>query len=148
VWMTRRALSILPTLAELEARRKRDSAANSSTTAAGTNLGVRSRRTSRTAVSEVSGDRYSSAWHADEWGRRGFRYVESAMTKSELYLACLPLILSDRCRLIDSPTLRGQFSRLERRVHSSGRESVDDSGAASAHDDLANATAGVLVKLA
>ena len=70
------------------------------------------------------------------------------MTKSELYLACLPLILSDRCRLLDVPALRAQFASLERRVHSSGRESVDDSGAASAHDDLSNATAGVLTRLA
>ena len=36
-------------------------------------------------VSSICGDRYSSAWHADEWARRGFRYVESGMTKSELY---------------------------------------------------------------
>jgi hypothetical protein len=99
-------------------------------------------------VSEVTGDRYSSAWHSDEWSRRGFRYVESAMTKSELYLACLPLILSDRVRLLDSPGLRSQFASLERRVHSNGRESVDDDGAASSHDDLSNATAGCLVGLA
>ncbi len=98
-------------------------------------------------ISEICGDRYSSAWHADEWARRGFRYVESAMTKSEIYLACLPLILSERCRLLDVPALRSQFAQLERRVHSSGRESVDDSGAASSHDDLANSAAGVLTLL-
>ena len=99
-------------------------------------------------VSQICGDRYSSAWHADEWARRGFLYIESKETKSELYLACLPLILSDRCRLLDNPALRSQFSQLERRVRSNGRESVDDSGAASSHDDLANAAAGVLTRLA
>ncbi len=99
-------------------------------------------------VSQICGDRYSSAWHADEWARRGFRYVESDMTKSELYLAVLPAILSGRCRLLDSPALRLQFSQLERRVHSNGRESVDDSGAASSHDDLANSCSGVLTRLA
>jgi hypothetical protein len=99
-------------------------------------------------LSSICGDRYSSAWHADEWSRRGFRYVESELTKSELYLACLPLILSDRVRLLDSPLLRSQFASLERRVHSNGRERVDDDGAASSHDDLSNATAGCLVGLA
>jgi hypothetical protein len=32
-------------------------------------------------------------------------------------------------------------------VHSTGRESVDDNGAASANDDLANATAGAIVQI-
>ncbi len=73
-------------------------------------------------ISQICGDRYSSAWHADEWARRGFRYVESEQTKSELYLACLPLILSERCRLLDSPALRSQFSQLERRVQQWARE--------------------------
>jgi hypothetical protein len=95
-------------------------------------------------ITSVVGDRYSAAWNADEWVRAGIRYMPSLLTKSELYLACLPLLLSGRARLLDNPAMRQQFVSLERRVHSTGRESVDDSGAASANDDLSNAAAGVL----
>jgi len=55
------------------------------------------------------------------------------------------MLLSSQARLIDNEKMRQQFVGLERRVHPSGRESVDDSGAASANDDLANVCAGAMV---
>jgi len=96
-------------------------------------------------VTQITGDRYSSGWNADEWSRAGFRYLPSDRTKSEIYLAALPMLLSSQARLIDNEKMRQQFVGLERRVHPSGRESVDDSGAASANDDLANVCAGAMV---
>jgi hypothetical protein len=94
-------------------------------------------------IGSVTGDRYSSGWNADEWARAGISYEASKLTKSELYLAALPRLLSGQVRLLDNDKMRRQFVGLERRVHTNGRESVDDSGG-SANDDLANALAGVL----
>ena len=95
-------------------------------------------------VTSVTGDRYSSGWNATEWERAGIRYRPSERTKSELYLAALPMLLSAQCRLIDNEKMRRQFVGLERRVHANGKESVDDAGANS-HDDLANCLSGALV---
>src|SRR5258705_10197888 len=55
--------------------------------------------------------------------------------------------MSGSARLLDSERLRDQLTGLERRVYASGRETVDDSGSQSAHDDLANVCCGVLVNL-
>jgi hypothetical protein len=98
-------------------------------------------------ITSIKGDRYSAGWNADEWTRNGIQYEPSELTKSELYLAALPMLLSGQVRLLDNPTLRDQFTGLERRVHSTGRESVDDNGSASANDDLANACAGAIVQI-
>lgn len=98
-------------------------------------------------ITSIKGDRYSAGWNADEWSRAGIKYEPSELTKSELYLAALPMLLSGQVRLLDSQTLRDQFTGLERRVHSTGRESVDDNGSASANDDLANACAGAIVQI-
>jgi hypothetical protein len=98
-------------------------------------------------IRSVTGDRYSSGWNASEWSRAGIQYMASELTKSDLYLQALPALLSGQVRLLDNDALRDQFTALERRVHSNGRESVDDNGAASAHDDLANVCAGVIVHL-
>ncbi len=96
-------------------------------------------------ITSITGDRYSSGWNAGEWNRAGIRYVPSEQTKSELYLSALPMFLSGQVRLVDDLKMRQQFVSLERRVHSNGRESIDDSGAASSHDDLANSCAGAMV---
>jgi hypothetical protein len=95
-------------------------------------------------VSSVTGDRYSSGWNADEWSRAGIQYRPSTLVKSELYLAALPMLLSAQVRLIDNEKMRRQFVGLERRVHSNGRESIEDSGTNS-HDDLCNCVSGALV---
>ena len=96
-------------------------------------------------VSKIVGDRYSSGWNATAWERAGIKYVPSQLTKSEVYLAALPMLLSGQVRLVDDQKMRQQFVSLERRVHSNGRESIDDSGAASANDDLSNSCAGAMV---
>jgi hypothetical protein len=96
-------------------------------------------------VSNVCSDRYASAWAGDEWSRNRINCRPSELTKSEIYLAALPLLMSGQARLLDIERLRKQFAALERRVHTSGRESVDDSGAASANDDLSNSAAGALL---
>jgi hypothetical protein len=101
----------------------------------------------RYRVSKIKSDRYASAWASDEWARNGITCEPSALSKSEIYLAALPVLMSGQARLLDNERLRDQLTGLERRVYASGRETVDDSGAQSAHDDLANVCCGVLVNL-
>ena len=95
-------------------------------------------------IKSITGDRYSSGWNSDAWDRAGIAYQPSKLTKSEIYLAALPALLSGQVRLLNSEKLRQQFTGLERRVHSNGRESVDDSGG-KANDDLANSCSGALL---
>jgi hypothetical protein len=99
-------------------------------------------------ISEVRGDGFGGGFHASEWARHGITFVPAEHTTSELYLFALPMLLSGRARLLDLPRLRHQFSILERRPQPSGREQVTHPNVASAHDDLACATAGALVAAA
>ena len=95
------------------------------------------------AITRVTGDRYASQWPVERFRVHGIEYVTSEMTKSELYLAALPLVNSGRCQLLDVPRLVAQLIALERRTSRGGRDSVDHSPGA--HDDLSNAVAGALV---
>jgi hypothetical protein len=65
-------------------------------------------------IAEVTGDRFSGGWCASEFKRHDIKYKASEKSKSELYLAALPLMLSGRAVLLDDATLRRQFSELER----------------------------------
>jgi hypothetical protein len=98
-------------------------------------------------ISKIRSDRYASAWASDEWARNNITCEPSELSKSEIYLASLPVLMSGQACLLDIEKLRDQLTGLERRVYASGREAVDDSGAASSHDDLANVCCGVLVNL-
>jgi hypothetical protein len=83
---------------------------------------------------------------AGEWPRErfqvhGIRYEPAELNRSELYLAFLPILNSGRLELLDHPRMVSQFCGLERRTARSGKDTVDH--APGAHDDLANAVAGV-----
>jgi hypothetical protein len=94
---------------------------------------------------EVTGDRFSGGWVASEFEKHKIRYTASERSKSELYLACLPMLLAGTAVLLDHERLRRQFGALERRTHTGNRESVDHRAGCGHHDDLANAAAGALV---
>ena len=96
-------------------------------------------------ITEVRGDHFSGGWCADEFTRNGVRYLPSKQTKSEIYIASLPLLLSGKVRLLDDEKLRRQLGGLERRAHAGGRESVDHAAGAASHDDVCNAACGALV---
>ena len=66
----------------------------------------------------------------------------SKLTKSDIYKEFLPLLNSNTVELLDNPKIVSQLSSLERRVARGGRDSIDH--APGAHDDVANAVAGVL----
>ena len=93
-------------------------------------------------IREVTGDRFSGGWCASEF-ERCWMYHPSDRSKSELYLACLPMLLAGQALLLDNERLRRQFGELERRTHSGNRKSVDHRSGK--NDDLANAVAGALL---
>lgn len=94
----------------------------------------------------VVGDRYSGAWVIEVFSKAGIDYRHSGLTKSELYLECVPLFSQGSVDLLDTQPLTVELMQLERRTARSGRDSVDHSH--QGHDDLANACCGVLALLA
>jgi len=95
-------------------------------------------------ISEVQSDRYAVGFHEHEWRTHGIKFTACERTTSENYLHCLPLLLANRVRLVDSMTLRGQLAALERRVGAGDKESVTHPQHANAHDDVACAACGAL----
>jgi hypothetical protein len=73
-------------------------------------------------------------------------YEPAAKPKSDLYRDLLPAINSRMVDLLDDARLFAQIVGLERRTARGGRDSIDHAPAA--HDDVANAAAGVVAALA
>lgn len=94
----------------------------------------------------VQGDRYAGEWPRQEFARHGITYEPSAKPKSEIYLDVLAVLNNGRAELPPDPVLINQFATLERRTARSGKDSVDH--APGAHDDRANAVAGLIAQLA
>lgn len=97
-------------------------------------------------IKQVFGDRYAGEWPREAFRARGITYRIADRTRSELYLELLPKLNSRAVRLLDHPKLQRQLIGLERRTSRAGRDSIDHR--AGAHDDVANAVAGVLVRAA
>ncbi len=88
--------------------------------------------------------------YAGEWPRERFRvhsieYRPAERPKAEIYRDFLPILNSRRADLLDHMRLVNQICGLERRTARGGRDSIDH--APGAHDDLANAVAGALVRV-
>jgi hypothetical protein len=45
-------------------------------------------------IREVGGDHYSAGWVANAWQKAGIRYIKSELSKSDLYLECIPAVHS------------------------------------------------------
>jgi hypothetical protein len=97
-------------------------------------------------ITEVTGDKYGGDWPSDRFADHAIRYNASERAKSQIYQEFLPLLNSRKLELLDSTRMLSQFCGLERRTARGGRDSVDHSPGA--HDDVANAVAGVLVLVA
>jgi len=94
-------------------------------------------------IKVVTGDKWAPGFVAEAFARHGITYRYSVDDRSEVYLEALPLFTSGRARLVDNERLVMQFSSLERRTSSTGRDRVDHGGG-DRHDDLCNAAAGAL----
>jgi hypothetical protein len=94
-------------------------------------------------IASVRGDRYGGMWPRERFSVAGVDYMTATLTKSEIYLAALPLMNSGRVELLDHPRLVSQLCALERRTARGGKDSIDHSPGA--HDDVVNAVAGAIV---
>jgi hypothetical protein len=94
----------------------------------------------------VWGDQYASGWVSETFRQHGVIYKHSDLTRSEIFLAFLPLLTSQRAHLLDHSRLISQISNLERRVGRSGRDVIDH--LRGQHDDVALVAAGSLVAAA
>jgi hypothetical protein len=90
----------------------------------------------------VIGDNYAGEWPKTEFAKHGITYEPSEKTKSELYLATIPMFTSHRVELLNIDRMKTEFRRLERRRGRSGKDSIDHPPRGS--DDIANAIGGVI----
>ena len=104
--------------------------------------GRMARAAKRYGVRKVTGDNYAAEYTAEAFKAHGLRYDRCPTAKSGLYLELLPRLCSGEVELPEDETLIDQLAGLERRTRSGGKDSIDH--APGAHDDLANAVAGVV----
>jgi hypothetical protein len=93
-------------------------------------------------ISKITGDRYAGEWPRERFKEHGISYEPSEKPKSDLYRDLLPTINSRKLDLLDDQRLLTQLVGLERRTARGGKDSIDH--APGAHDDRANALAGVV----
>jgi hypothetical protein len=93
-------------------------------------------------ITGIVGDNYGGEWPKAEFAKHGITYDLSEKTKSELYLAAIPVFTSKRIHLLDIEKMKTEFRRLERRRGRSGKDSIDHPPRGS--DDIANSVAGVI----
>jgi hypothetical protein len=97
-------------------------------------------------VRAVVGDRYAGEWPREQFRSRGVWYEVAGKDRSQLYLDLLPAVNAGTVELPDVPELLRELRGLERRRGPSGRDRVDHGPGA--HDDRANAVAGLVSLLA
>jgi hypothetical protein len=97
-------------------------------------------------ITSVTGDRYAGEWPREQFRNHGIEYEPAPLAASDLYRELLPVLNGGTVELLDHAQLRTQLVSLERRTGRSGRDRIDH--APNAHDDLANAVAGVVHLLA
>lgn len=93
-------------------------------------------------IRTINLDKYGGSWPADEFLKCGIQAEHSPKVRSELYIDSLPAITSERVELPPDDRMAHQWTMLERRTSRAGRDSVDH--APGAHDDRANAVAGLI----
>jgi hypothetical protein len=96
-------------------------------------------------VYRVTGDRYAGQWPRDEFAKHDITYTTSELDRSGLYLEFLARLHSGQVELPPDEKLLRQFIALERRTGRAGKDTIDHPP--NAHDDLANAAAGVVALL-
>jgi len=92
-------------------------------------------------IPRITGDRYGAAWVAERFSECGVVYDPADKPAAQLDLELLPALNSRLIELPDDRRLISQLCSLERRTSRAGRDAVVHP--VGAHDDLANAVAGV-----
>jgi hypothetical protein len=93
-------------------------------------------------VHSVTGDRYGGEWPREAFRAHALDYQHAELDRSGLYLAMLPVVNAAGVELLDVPELLRELRGLQRQRGPSGRDRVDH--VRGAHDDRANAVAGLL----
>jgi hypothetical protein len=93
-------------------------------------------------VARVWGDNFGAEWVASAFRSNSVQYWKCPIPKSQIYLEVAPAFNRHLIEIPDIPKLTRELRLLERRVHRSGRDSVDHGTAANDHDDYANAMCG------
>src|SRR6185369_12478258 len=88
-------------------------------------------------------DRYAGSWPTEAFRKVGIKVEPSERTRSEIYLAALPMVMSGQVELLDLPRLLKQLGSLERRKGRQGKDTVD--APPRQHEDVANSACGALV---
>jgi hypothetical protein len=88
-------------------------------------------------------DRYAGEWVKESFRDHGIEIKNSELSKSEIYLEFLPMVLNGSVELLDNRRLVGQLANLERRTRTGGKDLVDHP--VGMHDDVANGAAGACV---
>jgi hypothetical protein len=94
-------------------------------------------------IGRATADRWGSEFVREAFLRQGISLQPSDLSKSDAYLELLPLLNSNKCRILDQPRLISQLCGLERRTARGGKDSVDHGP--NQHDDLINSAALALV---
>ena len=93
-------------------------------------------------LKKVTGDRYSGEWVKQSFRNNDIVYGNSELTKSELYLAFIPLMMAKRIELLDNDRMLRQLRQLERKT--GGTKDVVDHPSGG-FDDAINAASGACV---
>jgi hypothetical protein len=97
-------------------------------------------------IFECVGDRYAAGFTTEAFRKHGVEYRHSDKTTSDYFSGFLPILNSRRAQLLDHKRLATQLCSLERRPSRIGaKDSI--SHPFGGHDDLAAATAGLMVRL-
>jgi hypothetical protein len=88
------------------------------------------------------GDNFSGEWVASAYRSNLVNYQKCPIPKSQIYLEVAPAFNRHLIEIPEIPKLTRELRLLERRVHRSGKDTVDHGAAANDHDDWANALAG------
>jgi hypothetical protein len=96
-------------------------------------------------IDTIVGDAYGKNWVFESFKNNDIKYEESELTKNEIYLNALPLLMQGRCELLDNKRLVEQVISLERKTSRAGRDSIAEPQRQGFHDDVANAALGALV---
>ena len=91
---------------------------------------------------KIIGDNFAGEWVAAAFRDAGATYERCLLTKSQLYLEALPAFNRGAIAIPNHEQLLRELRGLERRVHRSGKDTVDHGSRGS--DDYANAVCGAL----
>jgi hypothetical protein len=97
----------------------------------------------RYRLTQATSDRYAGSWPTEAFRKVGVTVKPSDRTRSEIYLAALPMVMSNQVELLDLPRLLKQLRSLERRKGRQGKDTVD--APPRQHEDVANSACGALV---